>query len=111
MTPDQNVMTSPYLNRPARSLSEALRARADSSRYRHIAKEPHRQKSEAIQVNETSFMGHSYIRALLVGIFLISVISMAVMFIDRESLGKTALGMEAKAEHMENSITPVAPQH
>tara|TARA_E500000331_G_scaffold148986_1_gene144996 strand:- start:1178 stop:1420 length:243 start_codon:yes stop_codon:yes gene_type:complete len=62
-------------------------------------------------LDETSFMDHSYIRALLVGIFLISVISMAVMFTDRESLGKTALKIEAKAERMENSITLVAPQH
>ena len=103
-------MTSPYLNRPARSLSEALRARGLTPADIGITKEPHRQKSEAIQANETSFMGHSYIRALLVGICLISAIWAAVSFADRQNSGKTALELEAEAERLENGVTPAAGQ-
>ncbi|MBT6210170.1 MAG: hypothetical protein HOI35_09150 [Woeseia sp.] len=104
-------MTSPYLNRPARSLSEALRARGLTPADIGIAKEPHRQESKVFRANESSFTGHSYARALLVGICLISAIWMAVSFADQEDSGKTAFELEAEAERLENSVMPAAGQH
>ncbi len=103
-------MTSPYLNRPARSLPEVLRARGLTPADIGVTIEAHRENGSAIAKCETGLAGHPYGRALLLGICMISVIWIALSFTDRQNSGMTAVEMEAAAEHLEENFTPAAGQ-
>jgi hypothetical protein len=106
-------VTSPYLNRPTRSLREVLRTRGLTPADIGVTKEPHREKCSATTNTETGLAGRHYGRVLLIGMCMIPIIWIALAFADadRQDSGMTAVEMETEAQRLEENIMPAAGQH
>lgn len=101
-------MTSPYLNRPSRSLPEALRERGLTPDDIGANIDTPQEECSVTAKSETGLANRPYGRAVLIGICVISVIWIALIFVDGQSSGMTPVDMEAEAERLENNIMPAA---